>query len=124
MAMDGPIRSAHRRCLGHDRPPGTSGRIACLNFYPGPIVLANGERDESNRDSETQFLEWFPGAESIMIQDAGHTCAAAACGLRRSRRQADGTDHRLGDTRSWSDCEVRCDEHHAIRVERPEDQHV
>ena len=40
--------------------------------YSGPIVVANGENDRPNRNSEDRFLGLFPHAESIPIPDARH----------------------------------------------------
>lgn len=48
---------------------------ADMTGYEGPIVLANGERDTPNRESESLFLEHHPHAESVVIEDAGHACA-------------------------------------------------
>lgn len=46
-----------------------------MGRYPGPIVVANGERDESNRDGEAGFKDRFPEASIVVIEDAGHACA-------------------------------------------------
>ncbi len=43
--------------------------------YSGPIVIANGERDTSNRKGEARFIEKNPQARVIVIEDAGHACA-------------------------------------------------
>lgn len=43
--------------------------------YTGPIVIANGERDDPNREGEEGFLEHFPSAIITVIEDAGHACA-------------------------------------------------
>ncbi len=56
------------------RLPGTDYAKA-MSEFPGPIVIANGERDTPNRGGEQRFLELFPDAESYVIADAGHACA-------------------------------------------------
>ena len=43
--------------------------------FSGPIVVANGERDEDNREHETYFAEHFPNATYLVIENAGHACA-------------------------------------------------
>lgn len=48
---------------------------SALSFFEGPIVVANGERDEGNRKYEKQFLSHVPTASVITIEDAGHACA-------------------------------------------------
>ena len=62
----------------------------------GPIVVANGERDESNRDGEEGFKDHFPEASIVVIKDAGHACAlqqpkafAEAIGLLMSSSSSD-----------------------------------
>jgi pimeloyl-ACP methyl ester carboxylesterase len=56
------------------RLPGVDYAKAMANFS-GPIVIANGERDTPNREGESRFLEQFPNADSVVITDAGHSCA-------------------------------------------------
>jgi pimeloyl-ACP methyl ester carboxylesterase len=56
------------------RVPGAD-YAARMAGFQGPIVLANGARDTSNRDGEADFISQFPHAESMVIQDAGHACA-------------------------------------------------
>lgn len=56
------------------RLPGTD-YAAAMSGFQGPIVLANGERDTSNREGESRFTEMFPAATSVVIDDAGHACA-------------------------------------------------
>ncbi|MEE8375554.1 MAG: alpha/beta hydrolase [Acidimicrobiia bacterium] len=46
-----------------------------MRGFTGPIVVANGERDTQNRDGEERFLELFPHANCVVIEDAGHACA-------------------------------------------------
>lgn len=48
---------------------------AQLHGYPGPITIANGERDKGNRKGEARFLDLFPAATVETIEDAGHACA-------------------------------------------------
>ena len=56
------------------RLPGADYATA-LQVYEGPFVIANGERDEENRDGEERFMELNPQARSVVIEDAGHACA-------------------------------------------------
>lgn len=48
-----------------------------LAGYAGPIVIANGERDEGNRDGEDGFRDRLPAASFVVIDDAGHACAVS-----------------------------------------------
>lgn len=59
---------ALRRLPGHDY-------ALEMGRFTGPIVIANGERDSSNRKAEDLFRQHHPAATSIVIKDAGHACA-------------------------------------------------
>ena len=59
---------ALRRLPGHDY-------AAALAGLGIPVLIANGERDEDNREAEELFREHVPNAESVVIEDAGHACA-------------------------------------------------
>ena len=43
--------------------------------FSGPVTIANGERDEGNREHELYFREHHPDARFVVIEDAGHACA-------------------------------------------------
>jgi pimeloyl-ACP methyl ester carboxylesterase len=43
-----------------------------LQDYPGPILLANGEKDEANRKAEKAFLRAVPRTQSAPILEASH----------------------------------------------------
>lgn len=77
-AVAGPILGAGLSMKGGAqalrRLPGTDWAKEMIG-YGGPIVLANGERDKSNRESEELFREHHPDARSVIIEDSGHACA-------------------------------------------------
>jgi len=71
---------ALRRLPGHDY-------AADLSTFPGPVVIANGDRDKENIKHEMYFLEHVPTAQVIKIDDAGHACA-----LQQPRAFAEAVD--------------------------------
>lgn len=74
-----PIISAGLSASGAARAlrvlPGTDYAANLSVRYQGPIVIANGERDEGNRDAEGAFLALNPQCSVVTIEDAGHACA-------------------------------------------------
>ena len=46
-----------------------------LAQFDGPVLILNGERDESNRKEETEALAAASDAVIATVGDAGHACS-------------------------------------------------
>lgn len=54
--------------------PGLDYRTMLAEF-DGPVLLLNGERDESNRNEEQDAAAVAKDATIVMVEDAGHACS-------------------------------------------------
>lgn len=54
--------------------PGTDYR-AMLAGFDGPLLILNGERDESNREEEQDAAAVAKDATIVMVEDPGHACS-------------------------------------------------